>query len=253
MSRKVTIKDVAKEAEVSIATVSYVLNNRNDQKISEKTRKKVLQVVALLNYSPNNNAQVMRSALTGNIAVISVSPNSLYQAETINFLDALSIKSEERGRRLIYNYYKGAETIVNADAAICLNFSLENFKALGAENSIPLILADGYTDEPWCFQVNRDYKDIKGRLAVLKPENVALKERILVSHPDAVFISAIAELITAPDDLITPQKTLFELLSSFGKKATYSDEQFIARIAALFDCIDKALSHAEYAQHSFEV
>lgn len=38
MTSKITIKDIAREAGVSVATVSYVLNQRNDQKISEETR-----------------------------------------------------------------------------------------------------------------------------------------------------------------------------------------------------------------------
>ena len=50
---KVTIKDVAREAGVSTAAVSYVINNRSDGRISEATRKKILQVVNLLDYSPN--------------------------------------------------------------------------------------------------------------------------------------------------------------------------------------------------------
>lgn len=45
MTSKVTIKDIAREAGVSVATVSYVLNQRNDQKISEETRNKVLHII----------------------------------------------------------------------------------------------------------------------------------------------------------------------------------------------------------------
>lgn len=50
MEKKATVRDIAKAASVSVATVSYVLNDRKDTKISEATKKKVLQVANLLNY-----------------------------------------------------------------------------------------------------------------------------------------------------------------------------------------------------------
>lgn len=57
MKNNITIKDVAREAGVSVATVSYVINERNDKRISDKTRKKVLQVINLLGYTPNQSAK----------------------------------------------------------------------------------------------------------------------------------------------------------------------------------------------------
>ncbi|KAF0819599.1 Transcriptional regulator, LacI family [Bacillus sp. ZZV12-4809] len=56
---KVTIYDVAKEANVSIATVSKVINNTG--RIGEKTKRKVLEVMKQLDYQPN----MMASALMG--------------------------------------------------------------------------------------------------------------------------------------------------------------------------------------------
>lgn len=56
---KVTIYDVAEEAGVSIATVSKVINNRGNMR--DKTRQKVKNVMATLNYQPN----MMASALMG--------------------------------------------------------------------------------------------------------------------------------------------------------------------------------------------
>ena len=55
--KKVTIKDVAREAGVSTAAVSYVMNNRTDVRISDETRKKILQVINLLDYTPNQAAR----------------------------------------------------------------------------------------------------------------------------------------------------------------------------------------------------
>lgn len=49
--RKVTIKDVAAEAGVSIATVSYVVNNMD--KVADETRKKVNLAIEKLKYEPN--------------------------------------------------------------------------------------------------------------------------------------------------------------------------------------------------------
>lgn len=61
MKRKVTIKDVAKEAGVSATTVSYVLNQNEKQTISEETRERVLQAVEKLNYIPNYAARIMKN------------------------------------------------------------------------------------------------------------------------------------------------------------------------------------------------
>ena len=52
---KVNIKDVANKANVSIATVSRVLNNKPD--VKDETKQKVLHIVKELGYQPNNNAR----------------------------------------------------------------------------------------------------------------------------------------------------------------------------------------------------
>lgn len=69
MKNKVTLRDIAREANVSVATVSYVLNNRNDQSISEATRKKILQIVNLYNYKLNLSAKRIASGKTNIIAM----------------------------------------------------------------------------------------------------------------------------------------------------------------------------------------
>lgn len=59
--KKPTIKEVASLANVSIATVSMVVNNR-DTKISPATRQKVLEVAEQLNYQPAGAARKAQPA-----------------------------------------------------------------------------------------------------------------------------------------------------------------------------------------------
>lgn len=53
---KLTIKDIAREAGVSITTVSRVLNNK-EEGMSQKTREKVLRLMEEVNYQPNKLAR----------------------------------------------------------------------------------------------------------------------------------------------------------------------------------------------------
>jgi LacI family transcriptional regulator, purine nucleotide synthesis repressor len=65
---KPTIYDVAKEANVSIATVSKVLNNTG--RISEKTKNKVLEIMKQLEYQPSSVATALTGKKTFTIGVL---------------------------------------------------------------------------------------------------------------------------------------------------------------------------------------
>ncbi len=64
----VSIKDVAREAGVAISTVSKVLNNYPN--VSEKTKKKVNDVVERLGFVPNAVAASLSSKRTGRVALL---------------------------------------------------------------------------------------------------------------------------------------------------------------------------------------
>ncbi len=63
-----TIKDVAREADVSIATVSRIMNNRGA--ISEKTRRKVYEAMEKLNYQPNEMARALQKNKSNIIGLV---------------------------------------------------------------------------------------------------------------------------------------------------------------------------------------
>lgn len=70
----ITIKDVAREAGVSIATVSKVINNKPS--ISDSTRQHVFQIMERMNYHPNASACNFARKRTENIVFLAVTePN----------------------------------------------------------------------------------------------------------------------------------------------------------------------------------
>lgn len=66
---KVTIKDIARLAEVSTATVSKVVNGK-DQKISSATRERVMRIIEEVGYVPNRIASSMVTKRTKTIGLI---------------------------------------------------------------------------------------------------------------------------------------------------------------------------------------
>lgn len=68
MKPKLTLKQIARELEVSVSTVSKAL--RNSQEISEETRKKIQAFAKLYNYKPNNIALSLKNRKTRTIGIV---------------------------------------------------------------------------------------------------------------------------------------------------------------------------------------
>ena len=73
---KATINDVAKDAGVSIKTVSRVINN--EASVRDNTREKVMASVEKLNYHPNLAARSLAGTKAYSIAYIYDNPNAYY-------------------------------------------------------------------------------------------------------------------------------------------------------------------------------
>ena len=92
-----TIKDVAKRAGVSVATVSRVLNNKD--RVKDETRAAIRQALEELDYHPNDLARALvKPNQSKIIAMLSVSPHHPFFAELIHHIEeALS----DRGYKLL--------------------------------------------------------------------------------------------------------------------------------------------------------
>lgn len=98
MSGGITIKDVAKEAGLSVTTVSLVLNNKN-ARISDETRKHVREVAKRLNYRPNRLAVGLITRRTNIIGLIVPDIANQYFAE---IAAAVEYEASEHGYNVIF-------------------------------------------------------------------------------------------------------------------------------------------------------
>lgn len=82
--KRITIYDVAKEADVSLATVSRVINDSNV--VREDTRNRVQEAIEKLGYKPNAIAQGLALSKTTTISIIMSEKLLSYNAKILNGL-----------------------------------------------------------------------------------------------------------------------------------------------------------------------
>ncbi len=261
MSHKVTIKDVAREAGVSVATVSYVVNNRTDLRISDKTRKKVLQVINLLNYTPNQAAKALATNRKNLLAIL-ISPchSILKKAEQLQTIQFLSQFLHNKGYDLIVLSDHYIEKCDQADAIICYDISSEYFRQLGDNNFIPLAALDCIINDPLFFQITTDYQKLaqeartcfQGRpyqFVALETTNQEKKSVLNDLFPNVQFIERYEELNhLSEQNLLITESTLKVLLEG-NNSICYIPSMSQAKAEALLQCIENALLRIPINQH----
>lgn len=191
MSDKITIKDIAKEAGVSISTVSRVINGSSP--VKKQTKEKVLKAIDKLNYYPDALARSLRVGYTDTIGIII--PN------IANPFFATLVRGAED-----YLRSKGYSVIIcNSDNAVDQEEKLFNILA---EKKVDGILYSGIGDHidkfthiniPIVF-IDRVIKD--NRFSYVSSNHYKGMEDLLnylysTNHKKYVFISGKKEIFSA--------------------------------------------------------
>jgi LacI family transcriptional regulator len=199
LKRKITLKHIARELEVSISTVSKAL--KNSEEISRDTKEKIQAFAKLYNYKPNNIAISLKNKSTKNIAVII--PDIVHHFFTTVFHGIEKI-ANEKGYNVILCVSDESfdKEVINME--ILANGSVDGFimslssetqlkndynhlKEL-TEQGIPLVLFDRVTDQVACDKVLINDKDGAYRSVKKLIENG--KKRIaLVATEDYLSVS----------------------------------------------------------------
>jgi DNA-binding LacI/PurR family transcriptional regulator len=113
---RATIKSVAERAGVSIATVSFVLNDRPGQVISEPVKKRVHEAARLLNYAPSAAAATLARKQTANVAIVFYGNEHLITNPFYSYVVEGAIKeAAEREFNILFSFmpegYAGAKDL----------------------------------------------------------------------------------------------------------------------------------------------
>lgn len=184
---KMTIKEVARLAGVSISAVSFVLNDKKG--VSQETREKVQRIVEQVGYSPNPNSRRLIFNKTDNIVVLfkrNISPLEHYFYSEIN--NVILHECETRGYNLIFaslkiegNTVEFPNVIKSYDADGIIFYgdvepqvlqSLVNF-------DIPYIIIDSHTPDSETLSVNADYA---------KASYIAMNHLVQSGHRNIAYI-----------------------------------------------------------------
>lgn len=154
IEKEVTIYDIARKLNISIATVSRAL--KDDPVVSKKTKKKIADLAEEMGYQSNNFARSLRTKRTNTIGIIVHTLNSFFTATVIAGME--SVASTEGYSLIISQSSESAEkeissakTMFNSrvdGVLVSLAFhtdSIAHFEAFAKKN-VPLIFFDRVDD-----------------------------------------------------------------------------------------------------------
>jgi LacI family transcriptional regulator len=102
MGDSVTIKDVARRANVSVATVSRALNGHVN--VADAVRRRVMGIAEELRYSPHHAARSLSSRRTQTVGVVLPDLHGEFFSELMRGIDGVA---RERGLHLLVSSYHG--------------------------------------------------------------------------------------------------------------------------------------------------
>ncbi|MDT4021464.1 LacI family DNA-binding transcriptional regulator, partial [Staphylococcus aureus] len=170
----VTIYDVAREARVSMATVSRVVNG--NQNVKAETKNKVNEVIKRLNYRPNAVARGLASKKTTTVGVIIPDISNIYYSQLARGLEDIATMykyhsiisnsdNDPEKEKEIFNNLLSKQV----DGIIFLGGTItEEMKELINQSSVPVVVSGTNGKDAHIASVNIDFteaaKEITGEL-----------------------------------------------------------------------------------------
>lgn len=155
MAKKVSIKDIAKKAGVSIAAVSYVMNGlEKEKRVGEEVARKIRETATQLNYRPNHAAKSLKFGSTKTIGLIVADISNSFFGDMARAIEEEAFK---KGYTVIFGSsdedYSKSSVLVHTlmsrqvDGMIITPVEGGDDKIKELSSMIPLVSVDRYVED----------------------------------------------------------------------------------------------------------
>ena len=179
----ITIKDIAREAGVSTATVSYVINGT--RQVMPEKRQRVLDVIARTNYQPNQVAKSLRTKKTNIIGVLA---EDILDFPTVDIINGISEYMEQTDYQILLSDMRMLDSLFNrydqiihqkdkinqalsflifgakVDAVIYLGMFDRDISGIITKMNKPVVIAYSVSNDDHTCSVTYENEDISAQL-----------------------------------------------------------------------------------------
>ncbi|UOF88632.1 LacI family transcriptional regulator [Fodinisporobacter ferrooxydans] len=146
----ITMKDIAREAGVSVATVSHVINKTKH--VSAEKQRRILEVIGKLQYSPNIAAKNLKMQKTNTAGLV---VSSFLDSYVTSIVNGVGNRARELGYNLLFvntneqqQYEEEAVRVLSSNAVdgMILSPTTSNLRYLGnfLEKQLPIVFINRY-------------------------------------------------------------------------------------------------------------
>ena len=262
MKKITTLSELANECGCSTATVSYVLNGRDDQRISEDTKQKILQMANLYQYRINPYAKALAKGEIHNIMFFyEPSDFSLEKSDTLNFINELSSFLMEHKFNVVITPSSEVQKFSLVDAVITYNISKEKFLALANKNFVPVIAVDTIIADPLFYEISNSFNNIVQNDNTIYLSTSYKDEEInnyLLTNSNIKFVNSFQELHAMTNylkdkNLISFSKEIYNYLTSLNIKCDYYNLNPITKFECIMHAINDSIAKTENENHKFKI
>ncbi len=178
-NRKVTMRDIAKDCGISVATVSYVLNHSEKEKISHETRLKVMESATRLLYEPRavRTSSKTRSGLIG--VIINLKENNSAGKKMLYYDLAAELSNQLRNigyeTILITTYNLSQDMGVvkkhSLDAVFMIDTDNRTVRKITEGYYVPILFMDCMVNDPLFCEIRPNYNALFAKSKALLQTN----------------------------------------------------------------------------------